>query len=56
MKEKLNEIYKRLQRLNIQTTKENMELLLQCMYDLKSVYDEMTAKEAETDGQTADHE
>lgn len=56
MKEKLNEVYKRLQTLNLLPTQHNLETLLQCLYDLKSVHDELTAKEAGTDGQAADTE
>ena len=56
MKEKLNEVYKRLQTLNLPPTQGNLETLLQCLYDLKSVYNELEAKEAGADGKTADHE
>lgn len=56
MKEKLNEVYKRLQTLNMPATQNNMETLLQCLYDLKSVYNELEAKEAGANGQAADHE
>ena len=55
MKEKLEKIYERLQRLNIQPTKDNMEILLQTLYDIREVYNAL--KEAEEhDGQTADPE
>lgn len=56
MKEKLNEVYKRLQTLNLPPTQGNLETMLQCLYDLKSIYNELEAKEAGADGQTADHE
>lgn len=41
MREKIEACYTRLQTLNIQPTKTNMEILLQVLYDLKEVYDEM---------------
>ena len=53
MKEKLKEVYRRLQTLQMAPTQHNMETLLQCLYDLKSVYSELEAKEAETDGQAS---
>lgn len=51
MKEKLKEVYRRLQTLDLKPTQHNMETLLQCLYDLKSVYKELEAKEAGADGQ-----
>ena len=41
LKEKINECYMRLQRLNITPTRENMEILLQTLYDLRDVYDKL---------------
>ena len=41
MRETIEACYTRLQTLNIQPTKTNMEKLLQTLYDLKEVYDEM---------------
>lgn len=32
---KLNEVYERIQTLNIQPTQTNMEKMLQCLYDLR---------------------
>ena len=56
MKEKLDRCYKRLQELDILPTKSNMEKLLQTLYDLKEIYEELN-KEGENVGrQTADPE
>lgn len=53
MKEKMEECYRRLQTLDIKPTKNNMETLLQCLYDMKDIYDELermeTDERAETD-------
>lgn len=35
--EKLNTVYERLQTLDIQPTKRNMEKLLQCLYDMQDI-------------------
>lgn len=48
MREKIEACFNRLQTLNIQPTKTNMEILLQTLYDLNAVYDEM----GENDGRT----
>ena len=53
MKEKMEKCYRRLQTLDIKSTKNNMETLLQCLYDMKDIYDELermeTDERAETD-------
>ena len=51
MKEKLKACYERLQKLDIQPTRGNMETLLQTLYDLQEVYQELERMEA--DGRTA---
>ena len=48
MKEKLEKCYERLQALNIITTRNNMEILLQCLYDIQAVYKQL--KEEEENG------
>ena len=54
IKKKLEECFNRLQTLDIQPTENNMEKLLQTLYDMKEIYREID-KEGETDeGQTAD--
>ena len=60
MPEKLNAAFQRLQTLGIQPTLENLQKLLQSLYDIREVYDElMKMKGAETDGKKgegpADH-
>lgn len=54
MKDKLNEVYERLQTLDIMPTKGNMEKLLQCLYDLRDIYNELERMEANNGGQAAD--
>ena len=55
MREKLEACFERLQHLNIMPTQDNMEKLLQTLYDLKSIYNEL--KEGERhDGPAADSE
>lgn len=49
MKEKIKACYERLQTLGIAPTLGNMEILLQTLYDLRSVYQQLE-KEAATDG------
>ena len=49
MREKIEACFTRLQTLNIQPTKSNMEILLQTLYDLKEVYDEMGEENEKTD-------
>lgn len=51
MKEKLNACYERLQTLDMPVTRRNMETLLQVLYDLQEVYQELERMEA--DGRTA---
>ena len=57
IKEKINDVYTRLQNLDIRPTKTNMETLLQSLYDLREVYNEITTKEdaenAGTEGRPA---
>ena len=45
MKEKIEKCFERLQSLNIQPTLGNMEKLVQTLYDLREVYNEIVAKE-----------
>lgn len=52
MKEKIEACFKRIQTLAIQPTLENMEKLVQTLYDLRDVYNELN-KEGEEDGRTA---
>ena len=60
MKEKLNECFERLQRLKIDPTIDNMEILLQTIYDLREVYnklgedDEHGRPEADSERRNAD--
>lgn len=55
MSEKIKKCYERLQTLQITPTVGNMEILLQSLYDLRSVYQELKAKEAEqNDGTETD--
>lgn len=56
MKEKLERVFDRLQSLDIKPTLHNMETLLQTLYDLREVYNELS-KEGDADGrQTPDSE
>ena len=60
MKEKLEECFERLQRLNIVPTLENMEILVQTLYDLREIYnklgedDKHGRPEADSEGRNAD--
>jgi hypothetical protein len=45
MKDKIAQCFDRLQGLEIKPTLTNMEKLLQTLYDLRDVYNELTAKE-----------
>ena len=45
MLEKLERCFDRLQSLDIKPTLSNMEALLKTLYDLREVYNEITAKE-----------
>ena len=47
MKEKIEAAYNRLQQLEIQPTLPNMEKLLQSLYDLREVYQELERMEAD---------
>ena len=55
MREKLEACFERLQHLNIMQTQDNMEMLLQTLYDLKSVYNELK-EGGNHDGPAADSE
>lgn len=52
MKELLERCFARLQDLDIKPTLTNMEKLLQVLYDLRTVYNELD-KDGENDGRTA---
>ena len=52
MLEKLEQCFERLQNLDIKPTLTNMEKLVQTLYDLREIYNEMS-KEGEPDGGTA---
>ena len=54
MLEKLEKCHARLQKLTIQPTKTNMENLLQTLYDLAEIYEELKAKENESKDGDAD--
>ena len=45
MTEKLEACFERLQRLDIKPTRSNMEILLQTLYDLQEVYQELKERE-----------
>lgn len=45
MKEKLAACFDRLQNLQIKPTRDNMEILLQTLYDLQEVYNAMEKEE-----------
>lgn len=45
MKEKISACYDRLQGLDIKPTRKNMEVLLQTLYDLQEIYNELEEKE-----------
>ena len=47
MKEKLKACYERLQRLELQPTKHNMETLLQTLYDLQEIYNALKEDDAD---------
>ena len=51
MKEKLKDCFERLQRLDIDPTLKNMEALVQTLYDLRDVYQEL--ERMENDDRTA---
>ena len=47
MKETIADVFDRLQKLDIVATQGNMEILLQCLYDLKHVYQELERVDAD---------
>lgn len=47
MKEKIEACFQRLQSLEIQPTLSNMEKLVQTLYDLRDVYQQMDKEDAE---------
>lgn len=49
MKEKIKSCFERLQKLEISPTVNNMELLLQTLYDLREVYNSMKEGEESAD-------
>lgn len=51
--EKVDVCFQRLQRLEIKTTEANLELLLQTLYDLRAVYNEL--KKGDKDERQTDH-
>ena len=53
MLEKLEACFERLQRLDIKPTLSNMETLIQTLYDLREVYQELSNKEGEEVGRSA---
>jgi len=55
MKEKLSACFDRLQSLEIKPTLNNMEKLVQTLYELRDVYNELERME-KNEGQTADPE
>ena len=57
MKEKIDACFQRLQSLEIQPTLSNMEKLVQTLYDLRDVYQQMAKEEEQNaDRKTADPE
>lgn len=56
MKAKLDACFKRLQTLDIQPTKDNMEALLQTLYDMQEVYKELGGElnEPDPEGRNSD--
>ena len=57
MKEKIQACFDRLQGLEIRPTVSNMETLLQTLYDLREVWQELNEKETDNNGgTTADSE
>lgn len=56
MKDKIASCFERLQTLDIKPTKDNMEKLLQSLYDLQEVYEKIGEKEGENGGSAADTE
>ena len=56
MKGKIARCFERLQTLDIKPTKDNMEKLLQSLYDLQEVYEKIGEQEGENGGSAADTE
>ena len=56
MKEKIKDCFDRLQTLDITPTLPNMEKLVQTLYDLREVYQELMKEEETNDGKTANPE
>ena len=56
MKDKINAVYERLQTIDIMPTKGNLEKLLQSLYDLRDVYNDLERMEAHDDGEASDPE
>lgn len=54
MLEKIDACFKRLQTLDITPTLKNMETLLQTLYDLREIYNEIK-NGVETDGRATNH-
>ena len=52
MKEKIQACFDRLQGLEIRPTVSNMETLLQTLYDLREVWQELNEKETDSNGRT----
>ena len=52
--EKINSCFERLQTLGITPTVNNMEKLLQTLYDLRDVYNEIEQKEKDNGRETVD--
>lgn len=50
MRRKLERAFERLQGLEIKPTVDNMERLLQCLYDIRDVYNNLQTKGGEEDG------
>ena len=50
MKEKINNCFERLQMLDIKPTMTNMEILLQTLYDLREIYNELEKEEKSNGG------
>jgi hypothetical protein len=56
MKEKLEQCFERLQNLDIKPTLGNMELLVQTLYDLREIYNELNKEEGPDGRAEADPE
>ena len=56
MKEKLEQCFERLQTLDIKPTLKNMETLVQTLYDLREIYNQLSEEEQDGRGDEADPE